>query len=61
MMVPTSICLYRTNKLTSVTVQSQKGKIILKWINPSMPELNPSAQCCLTRFLMGILLLEPCI
>jgi hypothetical protein len=30
-------------------------------INPLNPELNPSAQRCLTRFLMGILLLEPCI
>jgi hypothetical protein len=30
-------------------------------INPLSPELNPSAQCCLTRFLLGILLLEPCI
>jgi hypothetical protein len=26
-----------------------------------MPELNPSAQRCLARFLWGILLLEPCI
>jgi hypothetical protein len=25
------------------------------------PELNPSAQRCMTRFLMGILFLEPCI
>jgi hypothetical protein len=30
-------------------------------INPLKPELNPSAQRCLTRFLLGILLLEPCI
>jgi hypothetical protein len=30
-------------------------------INPLTPELNPSAQRCLTRFLLGILLLEPCI
>jgi hypothetical protein len=29
--------------------------------NPLTPELNPSAQRFLTRFLMGILLLEPCI
>jgi hypothetical protein len=28
---------------------------------PLAPELNPSAQRCLTRFLLGILLLEPCI
>jgi hypothetical protein len=26
--------------------------------NPLTPELNPSAQRCLTRFLLGILLLE---
>jgi hypothetical protein len=30
-------------------------------VNPSTRELNPSAQRCLTRFLLGILLLEPCI
>jgi hypothetical protein len=30
-------------------------------VNPLTPELNPSAQSCLTRFLLGILLLEPCI
>jgi hypothetical protein len=29
--------------------------------NPLMPELNLSAQRCLARFLMGILVLEPCI
>jgi hypothetical protein len=28
---------------------------------PLTPELNPSAQRCLTIFLLGILLLEPCI
>jgi hypothetical protein len=28
---------------------------------PLTPELNPSAQRCLTRFFTGILLLEPCI
>jgi hypothetical protein len=28
-------------------------------INPLMPELNPSAQRYMTRFLLGILLLEP--
>jgi hypothetical protein len=28
-------------------------------INPLTPELNPSAQRCLTRFLLEILLLEP--
>jgi hypothetical protein len=30
-------------------------------VNPLTPELNPSAQCCVTRFLLGIFLLEPCI
>jgi hypothetical protein len=30
-------------------------------VNPLTPELNPSAQHCLTRFLLWILLLEPCI
>jgi hypothetical protein len=29
--------------------------------NPLTPELNPSAQRCLTRFLLGILLLKPSI
>jgi hypothetical protein len=28
-------------------------------INPLTPELNPSAQRCLPRYLLGILLLEP--
>jgi hypothetical protein len=31
------------------------------YINHLTPELNPSTQRCLTRFLLGILLLEPCI
>jgi hypothetical protein len=30
-------------------------------VNLLTPELNPSAQRCLTRFFTGILLLEPCI
>jgi hypothetical protein len=30
-------------------------------LNPLAPELNPLAQRCLTRLLLGILLLEPCI
>jgi hypothetical protein len=30
-------------------------------INLLTPELNPPAQRCLTRFLLGILLLEPCV
>jgi hypothetical protein len=33
----------------------------LEDINPLTPELNPYAQRCLTRFLLRILLLEPCI
>jgi hypothetical protein len=33
----------------------------LSLLNPLTPELNPSAQRCLTWFLVGILLLEPCI
>jgi hypothetical protein len=32
-----------------------------RYINPLSPELNPSAQRYLTIFLLGILLLEPCI
>jgi hypothetical protein len=31
------------------------------FFNPLTPELNPSALFCLTRFLLGILLLESCI
>jgi hypothetical protein len=34
---------------------------LYEYINPLTPELKPSAQRCLTRFLLGILLLEPCI
>jgi hypothetical protein len=30
-------------------------------LNPLTPELNPSSQRCLTRFLLGIFLLEQCI
>jgi hypothetical protein len=37
------------------------GVVIVLFFNPLTPELNSSAQCCLTRFLLGILLLEPCI
>jgi hypothetical protein len=32
-----------------------------KYINPLTPELNPSGQRCLARFLLGIFLLETCI
>jgi hypothetical protein len=35
--------------------------IIKVQINPLMPELNPSVQRNLMGFLLGILLLEPCI
>jgi hypothetical protein len=35
--------------------------LCLKYFNPLTQELNPSAQRCLTRCLLGILLLEPCI
>jgi hypothetical protein len=32
-----------------------------EYINPLTLELNPSAQRCLMRYLLGILLLEQCI
>jgi hypothetical protein len=44
--------------LPSFVLPIHKHNIVL---NPLTPELNPSAQRCLTRFLLGILLLEPCI
>jgi hypothetical protein len=34
---------------------------MLDYINSLTPELNPSAQRCLTRFFTGVLVLEPCI
>jgi hypothetical protein len=34
---------------------------IAETFNLLTPELNPSAQRCLTRFFTGVLLLEPCI
>jgi hypothetical protein len=37
------------------------GNEVIGKNNPLMPELNQSAQRCLTRFLLGILLIEPCI
>jgi hypothetical protein len=37
------------------------GVTVVMVINPLKPELNPSAQRCLTRFLLGIFLLEPSI
>jgi hypothetical protein len=36
-------------------------RIIISKFNPLRTELNSSAQRCLTRFLLEILLLEPCI
>jgi hypothetical protein len=33
---------------------------LFAFLSPLTPELNPSAQRYLTRFLLGILLLEPC-
>jgi hypothetical protein len=39
----------------------KKDCIAGSWINPLTPELNPSAQRYLTKFLLGILFLEPCI
>jgi hypothetical protein len=50
-------CLY----WPAVTQRSGDFGIWLRAINSLTPELNPSAQRCLTRFLLGILLLEPCI
>jgi hypothetical protein len=49
--------------ITSVllTVTGQLPAPSSMYINPLTPELNPSAQRCLRRFLMGILILEPCI
>jgi hypothetical protein len=35
--------------------------LVYPFINPLTPELNPSAQRWLRDFLLGILLLEPCI
>jgi hypothetical protein len=46
-------------KLT-IGIQTDKETILLgmRKINPLTPELNPSAQHCLTRFLMGILIFK---
>jgi hypothetical protein len=48
-------------KLFGVTANSAYGSPWEYKINPLTPELNPSAQRCLASFLLGILLLEPCI
>jgi hypothetical protein len=45
------------SSLTTLHVHCQRQF----WINPLTPELNPSAERCLTRFFSGDLLLEPCI
>jgi hypothetical protein len=45
--------------MCSTPIRTCRGKCTL--INPLTPELNPSAQRCLTRFFLGILLLEACI
>jgi hypothetical protein len=34
---------------------------VILTLNPLTPELNPSAQRCMSRFLLGILLVEPCV
>jgi hypothetical protein len=46
---------------SELSVQLCNVTLLLGNFNPLTPELNPSAQRRLTRFLMGILLLEPCI
>jgi hypothetical protein len=43
------------------STQTQKFALRTECINTLMAELNPSAQRFLVRFLLGILLLEPCI
>jgi hypothetical protein len=48
--------LNRLHSLYVIIIIKQRGSS-----NPLMPELNLSAQRCLTKFLLGILLLEPCI
>jgi hypothetical protein len=50
-----------TNVFISYCLAWQVRRINPCLINPLTLELNPSAQRCLTRFLLGILLLEPCI
>jgi hypothetical protein len=61
---------YLASLLGCDTVQSDRSVATLRnnalpqsagYFNPLTPELNPSAQRCLTRFFTDILLLEPCI
>jgi hypothetical protein len=47
--------------VSSTPTQTNKQNYIYVYLNPLTPELNPSAQPRLTRFLMGILLLEQCV
>jgi hypothetical protein len=51
------------NRTTIPGLSSPQPSLYAVWgsINPLTPELNPSAQRCLTRFLLGMLLIEPCI
>jgi hypothetical protein len=50
--------LPRTERI--VTTAWKNKSLPLCPFKPLTPELNPSAQRCLTRILLGILLLEPC-
>jgi hypothetical protein len=50
------LLVVRKTFLKSLEFLSQKTAL-----NPLTPELNPSAQRCLTSFLLVILLLESCI
>jgi hypothetical protein len=52
-----SICTH----VTSIFIKTVYVTVLRATVNPLTPELNPSAQRCVTRFLLGILLLEPCI
>jgi hypothetical protein len=46
---------------THLSLDSFARSTFIPWINPLTPELNPSAQRYLTRFLLVIVLIEPCI
>jgi hypothetical protein len=64
LLFPTFMILRFTNNRTKISVSLLKKTLFPDGnspINPLTPELNPYAQRCLTRFLLGILLLEPCI
>jgi hypothetical protein len=47
--------LLSTPRFISELLSNNKTQILpaTLFINPLMPELNPSAQCCLTRFFTG--------